>query len=358
MSVFNVYNIEKHRFEEAGFDAAEVLTEQYQSEEIYIAPPFVDMHQHVNNGGGILSISADCAGLNKGVHLVVDAGSTGINNYKAFRDYVVPATKTPIKAFLNISSIGLASPQPYYDMRLCDSDAVAETIKEDCGKFFVGVKVLTSRVRVENSLCGPIELARKAADKAQCPLMAHHAEGPPMNEETLPYMLCGDIVTHCFHGDKYQLPNPLFEKSGEPVRALRDAIDRGVLLDVGHGTSSMKASVAKAAISAGIKDFTISTDLHNLNVYGPVYGLPETMSKFFGLGLNLDEIVDAVTCKAYKALRLVGYGQDLKENCTVFTLVDPPEDKRVINDSQGESIVIEHMIKPLAIVRNGLFERL
>ncbi len=358
MIVFNVFSASKHIFEERPFKLIEPLTEKYRDEDLYVAPPFVDMHQHVNEGGGILSISADLAGLNKGVHLVIDAGSTGVNNYRAFRDHVVPSYKTPVKAFLNISAIGLASPQPYHDMRLCDPESVSEAIKEDGKRFLLGVKVLSSRVRVEDSLLEPIKLARIAADLAECPLMAHLAEGPPMNEDTLPFMKKGDIVTHCFHGNKYPLANPFFKESGEPIASLRDALDRGVLIDVGHGTSSMNASVARKAIAAGIKDFTISTDLHNLNVFGPVYGLPDTMSKFFDLGLDLNEIVDSVTFKAYKALRLNGCGQDLSKNATIFTLKEPNEGKENIADSEGNRIRIVKLIKPVAIIRNGVLIQL
>jgi dihydroorotase len=107
------------------------------------------------------------------------------------------------------------------------------------------------------------------------PLMVHIGEPPPHVEDILDLLDAGDVITHCFHG---KASHP-WELSGEPIPALKRALDRGVLIDVGHGAGSFSFEVAKKAISAGNLPFSISTDAHALNLHGPVYDLPTTMTK-------------------------------------------------------------------------------
>jgi dihydroorotase len=165
---------------ELTFDGDFYLTKKEEEEDasLFIAPGFIDIHTHIYNGVN-LSISPARCGFMHGVHLLIDAGSAGASNYLPLRDYMVPRFKTRIKAFLNISSIGLTSDKPYHDMRCVDPELAANCIKEDEGKFLVGIKVLSCRGRSENRGIKPLELAVQAAELAKRPIMAHVGSGPP-----------------------------------------------------------------------------------------------------------------------------------------------------------------------------------
>jgi dihydroorotase len=60
---------------------------------------------------------------------------------------------------------------------------------------------------------------------------------------------------------------------------MEKALARDIFLDVGHGAASFDQFAASAAVKAGIREFSASTDAHIRNIDGVVGGLPQTMSK-------------------------------------------------------------------------------
>src|SRR6185437_13411211 len=93
----------------------------------------------------------------------------------------------------------------------------------------------------------PLQLGRLVARTAGLPLLVHIGEAPPLIEDVLDLLDAGDVITHCFHG---KVGGP-WQPDGRPVPALARALDRGVLLDVGHGAASFSFAVAERAIAAG-----------------------------------------------------------------------------------------------------------
>ena len=77
--------------------------------------------------------------------------------------------------------------------------------------------------------------------------------------------------------------------------AAKDALDRGVLLDVGHGVASFDFQVARALLEQGVVPDFISSDIHFYNLHGPVFDLVTTMDKFLHLGLTLPEVIRRTT---------------------------------------------------------------
>src|SRR5665647_1603234 len=69
-----------------------------QKPEFYLSPGWIDLHTHVYDGVANLSVPADTAGMQSGVHLVVDAGSAGEATLPGLRKYVAPASQTAVKA--------------------------------------------------------------------------------------------------------------------------------------------------------------------------------------------------------------------------------------------------------------------
>jgi dihydroorotase len=93
------------------------------------------------------------------------------------------------------------------------------------------------------------------------------------------------------------------------VRAgVREARERGVLFDLGHGFGSFTFDVARRAMDDGFLPDTISTDLYADNMVTPVKDLLTTASKFLCLGLPLDDVLARVTCRPAQALRIPDLG--------------------------------------------------
>lgn len=338
---------------------------------LFMAPGFIDSHAHVYPGATDLGIPADRVGLSTGVHLVVDAGSAGSTSFPCFRQYVLPTFQTEVRAFLNISRVGLITKQPYFDRRNLDLQSAVECVRSDTSGLLLGIKVLSSGLVVEDTGMAPLRLAIQTGELLSRPVMAHLVEGPPSNDKTLPLLRPGDIITHIFHGApnleanrragkgavldlRYcSMANLMWNPDGTPIPPLADAIRRGVFLDVGHGAASLDQNVARAAISAGLRTFSISTDAHIRNVDTVVHSLPHTMSKFLALGMRLNEVVAAVTTIPARQLGLAGWLESISQRATLFRLRpvspgDPP-----FLDAYCSEIPVEQVIEPVAVIQGG-----
>ncbi len=99
--------------------------------------------------------------------------------------------------------------------------------------FIVGLKArMSSSVVGEN---GITPLARAKAiqqENDDLPLMVHIGNNPPNLDEIADLLSSGDIITHCYNGK----PNRILNPAGELRSSITRALQRGVRLDVGHGT--------------------------------------------------------------------------------------------------------------------------
>lgn len=341
---------------------------------LYMSPGFIDAHAHVYPGASCLGISADLVGLKTGVHLVIDAGSSGSATFDCFRDYVVPTYETAVKAYLNISRIGLVTKQPYTDRRNIDLEAAMRCFRGNDRGLLLGIKVMSSGIIVEDSGIMPLQKAVEAADVLGCRIMAHLCEGPPSNEDAMALLRRGDIITHCFHGKPniaaslnasnapsidpalYALPNIMWNEDGSPAKPLEAALSRGVLLDVGHGAASFDQYVASSAIRAGVREFAISTDAHVRNIVSIVGGLPQTMTKFLALGMTISEVTASVTAIPARQHGLDGWCDDLSKRATIFRLRAPREGDFPLMDSNHASITAREIVEPVAVLTDGAIE--
>jgi dihydroorotase len=316
----------------------------------YISPGWVDLHAHVYDGFTVLSVHPDTAGYRTGVTLVVDAGSSGEASVDGLVRYVVPTARTPVRAWLNIGSHGLVHLRELADLSWLDVGRTLGAIDRHSA-FICGVKVRSSGAIVGASGLQPLKLARLVARHANLPLMVHIGEAPPLVEDVLGLLDKGDVVTHCYHG-KVGTP---WDADGSPSEALRRAVDRGVLLDVGHGRASFRWETARRAVNAGWPPFTISTDLHVRNVGGPVHDLATTMSKFLAAGMSLSEVVSCVTTNPRQVLGTEPWVRPggAVVHATIFRLADGTPKGRIYEDCHGTAVPVRRCIAPQAVVLRG-----
>ncbi|PYR86497.1 MAG: amidohydrolase, partial [Acidobacteria bacterium] len=67
---------------------------------------------------------------------------------------------------------------------------------------------------------------------------------------------------------------------------------RGVRLDIGHGAGSFSFDTAEKVLRQDLLPGTISSDVHQFNINGPVFDLATTLSKFLHLGLTLEQVIE------------------------------------------------------------------
>ncbi|PKB71953.1 MAG: hypothetical protein BZY87_03015 [SAR202 cluster bacterium Io17-Chloro-G6] len=269
-----------------------------------ITPGLIDLHGHFYHGGNPTAVHPDEICLSSGTTTGIDAGSAGCLNYQAMRDYVFPAHRTRLLAFLHVSGVGLANNAllggGLHDMRMIDVDRTADAIKDNPG-FCLGVKVRMhfNAVAAWNAH-DAMKAARAVADQSGTRLMVHVSGTPIRLPDVLEFLGPGDISTHAFNG----LPENILDRNLKVRPEVREAADRGVIMDVAHAGVHCDVEVAQAALEQGLNPTTISTDIHNPPPDRTVYKMNDLVSKFHAMGMSLPDAIAASTSTPAKALGL------------------------------------------------------
>ncbi|WP_251902999.1 amidohydrolase/deacetylase family metallohydrolase [Klebsiella pneumoniae] len=290
---------------------------------VYVSAGWIDSHVHCYPNSPIYHDEPDSVGIATGVTTVIDAGSTGADDVDDFYQLTRKAA-TEVYALLNISRVGLIAQNELANMANIDAAAVKQAVQRH-PDFIVGLKArMSSSVVGEN---GITPLARAKAiqqENDDLPLMVHIGNNPPNLDEIADLLSSGDIITHCYNGK----PNRILNPAGELRSSITRALQRGVRLDVGHGTASFSFEVARRAIAL-------------------------VMSKFLAIGMTLPQVIDCVTVSAAEGLRLsrkgrleVGFDADL----TLFRLEHRPS---LLVDAEKESLQAVNILVPLAAIRAG-----
>lgn len=317
---------------------------------LYVSSGWIDMHVHAMQELEPYGDSIDDIGVKQGVATIVDAGSCGADRIGVLADYSRQAL-TRVYAFMNVSRIGLERSDELSDLRWMDREAVLDAVRHYRG-FIVGLKARISRSVVKDNGLVPLRLARGLSEATGLPLMVHIGSGPPDIQEIMPFLRERDIVTHYLNGKS----NNLFDEHGRPLRVLKEAVERGVHLDVGHGTASFSFKAAEAAKLHGIRPDTISTDIYRGNrLQGPVYSLAHVLTKFLALGYPLKEVIDSVTVRAAEWLGMPELGRIQAGDPSCLTLFALKEKEIKLADSEGDRRRAGTIIDPKGVVIHGQF---
>ncbi|MDU0204156.1 amidohydrolase/deacetylase family metallohydrolase [Paenibacillus sp. MAH-36] len=314
----------------------------------YVSSGWIDMHVHAFPAFDPYGDEIDEIGIKQGVTTIVDAGSCGadrIAELAASRQNAL----TNLFAFLNISHIGLQRIDELSDMTWINQEKVVEAVK-DYGDFIVGLKARISKSVVRDSGIEPLRAARTLSLATGLPLMVHIGSGPPSIEEVVSLLEKKDIITHYLNGKA----NNLFDDNGKPLQVLTQAIERGVHLDVGHGTASFSFKVAEAAKKHHIGLDTISTDIYRGNrLKGPVFSMSNVLTKFLYLGYSLEEVIAAVTTHAANWLNKPELGRIQVGDTANLTLFTVQNDMIQLTDSEGDQRTADQTIQSKGVVVNG-----
>lgn len=320
--------------------------------EIYLSPGFIDMHTHILDGFGVFGTNADEIGYKTGTCLTVDAGTVGAYTIDGFRKYVEPTIQTNVKLFLCISPIGVIYHHEYNAMQYLDPDEAARVVSEN-RDVISGVKVRIGSEVIRHEGVEPLRLASEAARKAGVPMMVHVGGLPPYITQVEPYMEKGDIITHCFNGRG----GDMWNADGSPSEAVQKMLARGVILDVGHGGGSFSFDVCERAVQyGGLPKFSIGTDLHSGSRLKYAISMPDVLSKMYGIGLPLNDILYGVTALPAQILGLADWcALDKLENATLFRMED-----RVAqyHDCHGGVRTYDKRITPVGVILRGQWKDL
>ena len=247
-----------------------------------IVTPLVDLHTHTFHGISYWGVRPDPVASRTGVTTWVDAGSPGAMTLEGFREYVVKPAAVRIFTFLNISLLGLVSPNwELTNLDFCDVE-IFRRMTDRNRDLVVGVKARIDAMTVGDERARAAAPGRQAAAECDLPLMVHIAYGPPEIDDVLALLQPGDILTHCFTGFTMKIVD-------DEGRLRESARRRATGRADGHRPRHrlVRFSTAEALLDQGFLPDVISSDIHQLSILGPMYDLPTCLSKFLRSGLSL-----------------------------------------------------------------------
>jgi dihydroorotase len=265
-----------------------------------ITPGLIDIHTHVAEAIMPIAVTPDEAGVYSGVTTVCDAGSTGYATFNGFKDLIIPHADTEILCFLHLSPTG-QSIYPELCWHDVNPDRMLKLIEEN-NELIKGIKIRAGASLIKNYGISIIKTAKKIATDAYIPLGVHiglsfedklpRTTLNDFNADMLNLLEDGDILFHTFTQRDGGVINP----DGSILPELKDAMKRGVVIDVSPAQSHFSFKLAKIGMDQGVIPTTLSTDITITNYKGPIlFSLPVIMSKFLALGLTLHQVIEKTT---------------------------------------------------------------
>lgn len=267
-----------------------------------VTPGLIDHHAHLYPLAKI-GIPAEALCFACGVTTVVDAGSTGCEN---FGDYVsfIERCKISVKAYLNVCSTGLDSlPAKMEDVDPShyDEERIRKVFEEH-GKFLLGLKLRTSKEIVRDLNYEPLKQTVKLADKLGLSVMIHCTNPPGEMSELLEYLRPGDVMTHMYMNKG----STILDETGHVSKAALDARNSGVIFEAADARAHFSFEVSEPAINEGFYPDIIATDLTRLSMHlrPTAFNMVNQLAKYNALGIPEAKIFAACTINPAKHMKI------------------------------------------------------
>ncbi len=323
-----------------------------------LVPGLVDLHAHVMAGLGDFCVEPDAIGVEVGVPVVVDGGTSGVATFDICRRAIVdhPMVRTRVLAFIDPNQLYLATGdfichklEIANDLRNLDEAALEASLERN-SDVIVGLKVRACHVG-DPERSPFLEAAQRAAGAR--PVMVHLGRFPHTPTITpsalLDALRPGDIVTHAFRG-----AGGMIGTDGGPIPQLVDAVERGVRLDMGHSATDFRFAEARRLIDHGLHPYTASTDLNVFNIDGPVFSYLENLTKLLALGFDLPEVIAVATTHAAEAIgRSAELGSLAPGRPAELSVISLNDDRPVPVSDGLETLVAPAAVVPVGCVRAG-----
>ena len=343
----------------AGSGAAPPDAEVVDCRGTLVVPGLIDLHCHVMPGLGDFCVDADSVGVDTGVPVLIDGGTSGVATFDLARAAVIdhPATRTEVLAFIDPNQLYLATKdfichklELANDVRNIDVGALEASMERNAD-VIVGLKVRACHA--DDPGRSPFLEAAQAASGGK-PVMVHLGRFPHTPTISTPTLLealrPGDVITHAFRG-----AGGMLGPDGVVIPEFVEACERGVRLDVGHSGTDFRFADARKLFEQGYLPDTISTDLNVFNVTGPVFSLAETMTKILALGVELADVIAMCTSTTAEVIgradRFGSLAVGRVADVSVLRLEDDP-----IEVSDGkETVTAPRWFRPVGCLAGGVW---
>jgi dihydroorotase len=361
-----------------------------------VVPGLIDTHAHVYQYvTGAFGMNPDLVGVRSGVTTVVDQGGASPLTIDGFRKFIAEPATTRVYAFISNYLAGGLVGHRYVKLYGPDGINVGETVKaiERNRDLVKGIKCHAEVGGYSRWGIQTLRLAKQAAREAKVPVYIHlgrlwaeedgtHIDPDTVLDEVVPWLDPGDILAHPFTKN----PGAFVSSDGRVHPLMREAVARGVRIDIGRGGHASFAA-ARAVLEAGIRPFTIGADVHGYTIKRPldaawdagyfdesgrtsrgdaammlggpvVFSLAQVMNELLGLGFSLAEVIAMATRNAAEAL---GLGDELGSlapgRVADVTVIARDQGSWRVTDCLGSTIEIPERLRPELCLRAGVAHR-
>lgn len=351
-----------------------------------VIPGMIDTHAHVfQHVTGRFGLEADLCGVRSGVTTLIDQGGPSCMTLPAFREFVVKPKHSRVFAYLSAYLVGGMEGHYYPSLYKPDCLDVDATVKAALANPDI-VKGFKAHAELGGFARWGIEVMRLSADiarRADLPLYIHFGQLWPLPAEgtngvdpdtilaqVVPLLKAGDILAHPFT----RHPGGFVDQQGRVHGIVREALAKGLKVDVGHG-SHFSYRMARIALEAGIVPDTLGADMHGYNTAVPAppgtpaehsdtehmffgkvrFSLASAMTAMLALGIPLAQVVRMVTCNVVDVFGLprelgtlaVGHPADV-------TVLHDQTGRWALRDNEGTQLVGERLLRPAFCLRDGV----
>ncbi|HTC07390.1 MAG TPA: amidohydrolase/deacetylase family metallohydrolase [Acetobacteraceae bacterium] len=341
----------------------------------------IDTHAHVYQYvTGRFGLQPDLVGVRSGVTTIVDQGGPSCMTLGGFRHFIAEPAASRVLCFISAYLVGGLEGHLYpelYGPGQLDVRATAKVARENAD-IVRGIKAHAEIGGASRWGLEVIKLGKEISRRAEIPLYIHLGQLWPVKDGAtvdadevvralMPLMEPGDVLAHPFtrHPGGF-----ISEETGEVHPVVWAALERGVTVDVGHG-SHFSFSMARKVIEAGIRPTTLGADMHGYNVRVPdakdgadraenpffgvaPFNLTHAMTELLTLGVTLPEIVATVTSNPAKMLAMEDSLGSLQVGREAdISVLDVRKGRFELKDNSGEVVVADEYISPAFALKAG-----
>ena len=347
-----------------------------------VVPGLIDTHAHVyEHVTGKFGLEADLVGVGSGVTTLVDQGGPSCMTIPGFRHYVAGRAESRVLCFISTYLVGGLEGHRYPELYGPDGVNVDHTVRaiEENRDLVRGIKAHAEIGGASRWGVEVVKLAKDISRRTGVPVYVHLGQLWPLADgavidadayvnEVVPLLDEGDVLAHPF------TRHPGGFVSGETGKVhpiIEEALARGVKVDVGHG-SHFSFDMARRALDAGIRPWTLGADLHGYNVRSPgarmsegerssnpffgvaPFNLTIAMSELLALGMELEEVVATVTANPAKMLGMEDEIGTLERGREAdVSVLEVLSGRFRLSDNSGEEVVAEQLVVPAWCMRAG-----
>lgn len=365
-----------------------------------VLPGLIDTHAHVyEHVTGSFGLNADMCGVQSGVTTLVDQGGASCMTLPGFRHFVAEPATSRVLAFLSAYLVGGLEGHYYSALYRPDCLDIDATVRAaDANRDLI--KGIKAHAELGGFARWGVEVIKSAAEigrRARLPVYIHfgqlwplpHQDGKTVDPDTiltqvLDLMKPNDVLAHPFS----RHPGGFVSKNGGLHPLVREAVARGLKIDVGHG-SHFSFTVARTVLDAGIVPDTLGADMHGHNTRpaAPKAGAPRAdapqadapqadapraaddahlfagqtrfslvsaMTSMLALGLSLEQVVPMVTSNA---ARMIGMEDELGclrvGGIADISVLSDTRGRWILNDNEGTKVQTDRLLEPLFCLRAG-----